>query len=191
MADTQTSTRRRSSANTSGNVSSEEERPAMRATVRERKKAAKLSPEEARAQGEDDVQAKIAEMAEDDRAIAARIHELVRATAPDLVPRTFSGMPAYAKDGKGICFFQAKSKFKVRYSTLGFQPDARLDEEEMWPGCLCPDEPDGGGREADRRPRHEGRGLMAVLTKAPSTITTPASSADAEGLRSPFIRHRC
>ncbi len=133
MADTKTSTRRRSSANTSGNVLSEEERAAMRETIRERKKAAKLSPEEARAQGEDDVQAKIAEMAEDDRAIAARIHELVRATAPDLVPRTFYGMPAYAKDGKVICFFQAKSKFKVRYSTLGFQPDASLDDEEMWP----------------------------------------------------------
>ena len=72
-------------------------------------------------------------MAEDDRALAARIHELVLATAPDLVPRTFYGMPAYARDGKVICFFQAKSKFKVRYSTLGFQPDARLDEGEMWP----------------------------------------------------------
>ena len=133
MADTKTSATRRSSAKTSGNVLSEEERAAMQETIRERKKSAKLSPEEARAQGEADVQAKIAEMAGDDRAIAARIHELVRETAPDLVPRTFYGMPAYAKDGKVICFFQAKSKFKVRYSTLGFQPDARLDDEEMWP----------------------------------------------------------
>ncbi len=133
MADTKASARRRRSANASGNVLSEEERAAMQETIRERKKAAKLSPEEARAQGEADVQAKIAEMAEDDRAIAARIHELVLGTAPDLVPRTFYGMPAYAKDGKVICFFQAKSKFKVRYSTLGFQPDARLDEGEMWP----------------------------------------------------------
>jgi uncharacterized protein YdhG (YjbR/CyaY superfamily) len=112
---------------------SDAERAAMQETIRERKKAAKLSPEAARAEGEADVQAKIAEMAEDDRAIAARVHELVRATAPGLVPRTFYGMPAYAKDGKVICFFQAKSKFKVRYSTLGFQPDARLDEDEMWP----------------------------------------------------------
>jgi uncharacterized protein YdhG (YjbR/CyaY superfamily) len=133
MADTKGSTKRSSSAKSSGNVLSEEERAAMRETVRERKRAAKLSPEEARAQGEADVQAKIAEMPEEDRAIAARIHELVRATAPDLVPRTFYGMPAYAKDGKVICFFQAKSKFKVRYSTLGFQPDASLDEAEMWP----------------------------------------------------------
>ncbi len=133
MAETKTSTKRRSSAKTSGSVLSEEERAAMQETIRERKKAAKLSPEEARAQGEADVQAKIAEMAADDHAIAARVHELVLATAPALVPRTFYGMPAYAKDGKVICFFQAKSKFKVRYSTLGFQPDARLDEEEMWP----------------------------------------------------------
>ena len=105
----------------------------MRETIRERKKAAKLTPEEQRAEGEADVLAKIAEMAEDDRAIAARIHELVLAAAPQLVPRTFYGMPAYARDGKVICFFQAKSKFKVRYSTFGFQPDARLDDEEMWP----------------------------------------------------------
>lgn len=133
MAETKTSTTRRSSAKTSGSVLSEEERAAMLETMRERKKAARLSPEEARAQGEADVQAKIAEMAEDDRASAARIHDLVRATAPDLAPRTFYGMPAYAKDGKVICFFQAKSKFKVRYSTLGFQPDASLDEAEMWP----------------------------------------------------------
>ena len=133
MTDAKPSKKRSNSASTSRSLLSEEERAAMQETIRERKKAAKLSPDEVRAAGEADVQAKIAEMAEDDRAIAARIHELVRATAPDLVPRTFYGMPAYAKDGKVICFFQAKSKFKVRYSTLGFQPDARLDEEEMWP----------------------------------------------------------
>ena len=134
MTDTKPSTKRSSSARPSGNVLSDEERAAMQETIRERKKAAKRSPEEQRAEGEADVQAKIAEMAEDDRAIAARIHELVLAAAPGLVPRTFYGMPAYAKSGgKVICFFQAKSKFKVRYSTLGFQPDARLDEEEMWP----------------------------------------------------------
>ena len=133
MTDAKSSPTRRKASRTSGNVLSEEERAAMQETVRERKKAAKLSPEEARAQGEADVQAKIAEMPEDDRAIAARIHELVGATAADLVPRTFYGMPAYAKDGKVICFFQAKSKFKVRYSTFGFQPDARLDDEELWP----------------------------------------------------------
>jgi uncharacterized protein YdhG (YjbR/CyaY superfamily) len=133
MADTKPSTKRSDPAGTSGNVLSDEERAAMQETIRERKKAAKRSPEEQRTEGEADVRAKIAEMAEDDRAIAARIHELVLEAAPDLVPRTFYGMPAYARDGKVICFFQAKSKFKVRYSTLGFQPDASLDDGEMWP----------------------------------------------------------
>ena len=133
MPDTKPSTKRRSSAKNSGNVLSDEERAAMQETIRERKKAAKRSPEEQRTEGEADVRAKIAEMAADDRAIAARIHEIVLAAAPELVPRTFYGMPAYARDGKVICFFQAKSKFKVRYSTLGFQPDAQLDEAEMWP----------------------------------------------------------
>lgn len=132
MADTKTSSRK-GPAKTSASALSEEERAAMRETIQERKRAAKLSPEEARVQGEADVQAKIAEMAEADRALAERIHEIVMATAPALVPRTFYGMPAYARDGKVICFFQAKSKFKVRYSTLGFQPDARLDDGEMWP----------------------------------------------------------
>ncbi len=133
MADAKTSTKRGSSAKTSRSVWSEEELAAMQETARERKKATKLTPEEARAAGEADVQAAIAKMAEDDRAMAARIHEIVLAAAPQLVPRTFYGMPAYAKDGKVICFFQAKLKFKVRYSTFGFQPDARLDEGEMWP----------------------------------------------------------
>jgi uncharacterized protein YdhG (YjbR/CyaY superfamily) len=133
MADTKTPSKRSSSAKTSGNLLSAEERAAMQETVRERKRTAKLSSEEARVQGEADVQAAIATMAEDDRAIAARIHEIVLATAPELVPRTFYGMPAYARDGRVICFFQAKAKFKVRYSTIGFQHDARLDEGEMWP----------------------------------------------------------
>lgn len=125
MSDTTTTAKR--------NVLSDEEKAAMRETVKERKKAAKLSPEEQRVEGEKDVQAKIAEMPADDRKIAARIHEIVLATAPDLVARTFYGMPAYSKDGKVICFFQSKSKFKVRYSTLGFQHDARLDDGAMWP----------------------------------------------------------
>ena len=133
MADTKTSTKRGGSAKTSGSVWSDEERAAMQDSARERKKSAKLSPAEERAVGEADVQAKIAEMPEDDRAMAARIHEIVLAAVPTLVPRTYYGMPAYARDGKVICFFQAKSKFKVRYSTFGFQQDASLDEQEMWP----------------------------------------------------------
>ena len=133
MADTKTSTKRSSSAKTSSNVWSDVERAAMQESARERKKSAKLSPAEERAAGEADVQAKIAEMPNDDRAMAARIHEIVLATAPHLVPRTYYGMPAYARDGKVICFFQSKSKFKVRYSTFGFQPNASLDDTEMWP----------------------------------------------------------
>jgi uncharacterized protein YdhG (YjbR/CyaY superfamily) len=112
---------------------SEEEKAAVRETVKERRKAAKLSPEEQRIEGEADVQARIAEMPADDRKMAARIHDIVRRAAPELVPRTFYGMPAYSKDGKVICFFQSKSKFKVRYSTLGFQHDAALDDGTMWP----------------------------------------------------------
>jgi uncharacterized protein YdhG (YjbR/CyaY superfamily) len=133
MAPARSSSRRSSAAKTSGNLLSEEERAAMQETIQERKRAAKLSPEQARVQGEADVQAAIAKMAEDDRAMAARIHEIILATAPGLVPRTFYGMPAYARDGRVICFFQAKAKFKVRYSTVGFQHDARLDDGEMWP----------------------------------------------------------
>lgn len=133
MADTKASTKRGSAAKTSDNVWSKEERAAMQASARERKKAAKLTPEEQRAAGEADVQAAIAEMPDDDRAMAARIHKIVLDTAPSLVPRTFYGMPAYSRDGKTICFFQSKAKFKVRYSTLGFQPDASLDDGEMWP----------------------------------------------------------
>ena len=77
--------------------------------------------------------AKIAEMPEPDRSMAERIHALVATSAPSLVPRTYYGMPAYAKEGKVICYFQAKSKFKVRYATFGFQPDASLDDGSMWP----------------------------------------------------------
>jgi uncharacterized protein YdhG (YjbR/CyaY superfamily) len=116
----------------SNDILSAEERAAMRATVRERKRQAKVSPEEARAAGESDVRAAIAEMPDEDRVIAERVHEIVHETAPQLVPRTFYGMPAYARDGKVVCFFQGKAKFKVRYATIGFQPDAALDDGTMW-----------------------------------------------------------
>ena len=133
MSDTKPSTKRSISAKALRNVLSDEERAAMQETIRERKKAAKRSPQEQLAEGEADVQAKIAEMAEDDRAIAARIHELVLAAAPGLVPRTFYGMPAYAKNGKVVCHFQPAQKFKTRYATLGFSDAARLDEGAIWP----------------------------------------------------------
>lgn len=111
----------------------DDERAAMQESARERRKQAKLTPEQEREAGDREVQAKIAELPDAERAMAERLHALVTATAPVLVPRTYYGMPAYARDGKVICFFQAASKFKVRYSTFGFQPDARIDDGEMWP----------------------------------------------------------
>ena len=112
---------------------SDVERAAAQETARERKRQSRRRPEDERAEGELEVRAKIAEMPPAERSMAERIHALVAAAAPSLVPRTYYGMPAYARDGKVICFFQAASKFKVRYSTFGFQPDARLDDGAMWP----------------------------------------------------------
>ncbi len=117
-------------------VWTDEERAAMQASARERKTASKRSPAEERAEGLKDLEASIAKMPADDRAMAERIHAIVTEAVPSLAPKTYYGMPAYArdgKDGKVICFFKPKSKFKVRYSTFGFQPDASLDEGEMWP----------------------------------------------------------
>ena len=114
------------------NVWSDEERAAMQAGARERKAGTKLSPEEERAAGLKDLRASLAKMPADDRALGERIHELVSAAVPELAPKTYYGMPAYAKDGRTIAFYKAKSKFRVRYSTVGFQPDAKLDDGEMW-----------------------------------------------------------
>jgi uncharacterized protein YdhG (YjbR/CyaY superfamily) len=100
-----------------------EEKAAMRETIRERK-----SPG-----GEKEVLAKIAEMPKADRAMAERLHALIKASAPALSPRTWYGMPAYAKDGKVVCFFQSAEKFKVRYATFGFSDQANLDKGAMWP----------------------------------------------------------
>ena len=104
----------------------------MQESARERKAVARRGKGDDRAEGERDLREKIAKMPADDRAMADRIHALVMDAAPSLWPKTYYGMPAYAKDGKVICFFQAKSKFKVRYSTFGFQPDAPLDDGSMW-----------------------------------------------------------
>jgi uncharacterized protein YdhG (YjbR/CyaY superfamily) len=107
-----------------------EEKAAMQEHARELKAAKRgAKPEDALAE----VLAKIAEMPEEDRAIAQRIHDIVLGTAPTLTPRTYYGMPAYAKDGKVLVFFQPAAKFKSRYGTLGFNDDARLDEGTMWP----------------------------------------------------------
>ena len=116
-------------------VFSEEERAAVAATARERKSAAGRSPAQERADGEADLRESLAKMPADDSAMGERIHEIVTTAAPALVPKTYYGMPAYAragKDGKVIAFYKPKSKFKVRYSTFGFQPDAALDDGKMW-----------------------------------------------------------
>jgi uncharacterized protein YdhG (YjbR/CyaY superfamily) len=109
-----------------------EERAAMRERAREVK--AERGGRRAGAQdGEAEVLAKIAEMSAPDRAMAERLHALIKASAPDLSPRTWYGMPAYAKDGKVVCFFQSAEKFKSRYATLGFSDRANLDDGAMWP----------------------------------------------------------
>jgi len=116
-------------------VFSEAERAAVAATARERKAASGRSPAEERAEGLQDLRESLARMPADDRSMGERIHEIVSGAAPALVAKTYYGMPAYAtegKNGKVIAFFKPKSKFKVRYSTFGFQPDAGLDDGEMW-----------------------------------------------------------
>jgi uncharacterized protein YdhG (YjbR/CyaY superfamily) len=108
-----------------------EERAAMRERSREVKAEVRRGAD--KAAGEQDLLAKIAEMQGADRAMATRLHELITATAPNLEPKTWYGMPAYAKGGKVVCFFQNASKFKARYSTFGFSDEANLDAGDMWP----------------------------------------------------------
>lgn len=109
----------------------DEERAAMREHAKELKAQARANNK--KAEGESDVLAKIAEMEEPDRTMAERLHAIVMASAPDLSPRTWYGMPAYTKDGKVVCFFQGAQKFNSRYATLGFNDMANLDEGAMWP----------------------------------------------------------
>jgi uncharacterized protein YdhG (YjbR/CyaY superfamily) len=112
-----------------------EERAAMKERAQELKAEARRGArgKKAKADGEADVLAKIAEMQGADRAMAKRLHAIVKATAPDLAPRTWYGMPAYAKDGKVLCYFQSAAKFKSRYATFGFNDTANLDAGAMWP----------------------------------------------------------
>lgn len=107
-----------------------EEKAAMKERAKELKAEARASKD--RAAGESDVLAKIAEMPEPERGMAMRLHELIKASAPALAPKTWYGMPAYARDGKVVCFFQSAQKFGSRYATLGFSDEAKLDEGAMW-----------------------------------------------------------
>ena len=127
MKDTPTSAKR----TTTTEIWTDDERAAMKEHAKEMKVAARRGQE--RADGLADVLAKIAEMPGSDRIMAERLHALITATAPDLAPKTWYGMPAYAKDGKLICFFKAADKFKSRYATFGFEENAMLDDGTMWP----------------------------------------------------------
>ena len=133
MNDTQKSARSTTAKNKTSGGFTAEERAAMKEHAQELKTAARRGPRAAKADGESDVLAKIAEMPEPDRALGERLHAIITASAPALTPRTWYGMPAYAKDGKIVCFFQPAQKFKTRYATLGFNDAANLDEGAMWP----------------------------------------------------------
>src|SRR3990170_3640004 len=130
----------KSAKSTTGKASkgfTDEERAAMRERAQELKAAARRGPGAKKADGESDVLAKIAEMPQPDRAMGKRLHAIIKASAPALSPRTWYGMPAYAKDGQVVCFFQSAQKFKARYATLGFSDKANLDEGAMWPTAFA------------------------------------------------------
>src|SRR3954452_9019989 len=128
---TKTSARRPAGAASTSRGFTEDEQAAMRARARELKAEERASKN--RAEGESNVLAAIAAMKEPDRALAKRVHAIVEATAPDLWPKTWYGMPAYASDGQVVVFFKSAAKFNSRYATLGFEEAAKLDEGEMWP----------------------------------------------------------
>jgi uncharacterized protein YdhG (YjbR/CyaY superfamily) len=115
----------------------DEERGAMKERAKELKAAARRGPSGKKADEESAVLAKIAEMTESDRAMAERLHAVITSSAPDLSPKLWYGMPAYAKDGKVVCFFQSAQKFKARYATFGFNDAANLDEGAMWPTAFA------------------------------------------------------
>ena len=128
---TQESTTSTAASNKKSKGFTAEERAAMRERAKEQKAEARANQN--RAEGESDVLAKIAELPEPERAMAQRVHAIITASAPALAPKTWYGMPAYAKDGKIVCFFQSAQKFNTRYATLGFNDTANIDEGVMWP----------------------------------------------------------
>ena len=133
MKDTQQSAKRTTATDKTSEGWTDEERAAMKERARELKAAVRRGPRAGKADGERDVLAKLAELPEPDRAMGERLHAIITASAPALTPRTWYGMPAYAKDGKVVCFFTPASKFKERYATFGFNAEANLDDGAMWP----------------------------------------------------------
>jgi len=137
MRDTQKSAKSTTAVDKTFEGFTDEERAAMKEHAQELKAGARRGPRPDKADGESAVLAKIAEMSEPDRAMAERLHAIIKASAPDLSPRTWYGMPAYAKDGNVVCFFQSAQKFNSRYATLGFSDKANLDEGAMWPTAFA------------------------------------------------------
>ena len=130
---TQKSAKSTTATNKKSKGFTDEERAAMKERAQELKAETRRGKRADKADGESAVLAKIAEMPKPDRAMGKRLHTIIKASAPALSPRTWYGMPAYAKDGKVVCFFQSAQKFKSRYATLGFSDKANLDEGAMWP----------------------------------------------------------
>ncbi len=137
MKDTQKSAKSTTATDKTFKGFTDEERVAMKERVQEQKAAARRGPRSDKADGESAVLAKIAEMPGPDRAMGERLHAVIKASAPALSPRLWYGMPAYAKDGKVVCFFQSAQKFKTRYATFGFSDEANLDEGAMWPTAFA------------------------------------------------------
>jgi uncharacterized protein YdhG (YjbR/CyaY superfamily) len=134
---TQKSAKSTTASNGKSEGFTDEERAAMKERAQELKAQARRGPRADQEDGESAVLAKIAEMPEPDRAMAQRLHAVIKASAPALAPKTWYGMPAYAKDGKVVCFFQSGQKFKSRYATFGFSDAANLDEGAMWPTAFA------------------------------------------------------
>ena len=139
MKDTQKSAKSTTTIDKKSKGFTDEERAAMKERAQELKAEARRGPraKKNKADGESDVLAKIAAMQEPDRAMAKRLHAIIKASAPALSPKTWYGMPAYAKDGNVVCFFQSARKFKTRYATFGFSDKANLDEGAMWPTAFA------------------------------------------------------
>ena len=135
MTDTQKRSKTRSASEKASPGFSDDERAAMQERAKELKAEARLDKD--RAAGESALLARIAEMSEPDRSMAEQVHAIVTANAPTLMPKTWYGMPAYARDGKVVCFFQDAAKFKARYATLGFNDAANLDDGAMWPTAFA------------------------------------------------------
>jgi len=137
MKDTQKSAKSTTAIDKTFEGFTDEERAAMKERAQELKASARRGPRAGKADGESAVLAKIAEMPEPDRVMGERLHAVIKASAPALSPRLWYGMPAYAKDGKVVCFFQSAQKFNTRYATFGFSDKANLDEGTMWPTAFA------------------------------------------------------